>query len=97
MSTFYIFTRNPVFVSLKREFGTKTKTVCIVCIVLFTTVQVSPNSHAVTLVGSDTIAGSCCTMLEILHNLVHVLDVPVGQAVAMLSENPARSVCNPVM
>ena len=44
------------------------------------------------LVGSDTIAGSCCTMLDILHNLVQVLDVPVGQAVAMLTENPARCV-----
>ena len=45
------------------------------------------------LVGSDTIAGSCCTMMDILHNLVQVLEVPLGQAVAMLSENPARCVC----
>ena len=70
----------------------KAKHLNLNCYYIFTTVQVSPNSHAMTLVGSDTIAGSCCTMLEILHNLVHVLDVPVGQAVAMLSENPARSV-----
>ena len=55
-------------------------------------VQVSPSGRTMSLVGSDTIAGSCCTMLDTLHNLVQVLDVPVGQAVAMLSENPARSV-----
>ena len=55
-------------------------------------VQVSPSGRTMSLVGSDTITGSCCTMLDILHNLVQVLDVPVGQAVAMLTENPARCV-----
>ena len=56
-------------------------------------VQVSPSGRTLSLVGTDTIAGSCCTMLDILHNLVQVLDVPLGQAVAMLSENPARWEC----
>lgn len=65
---------------------------CVYCykFTLTHTVQVSPSGHTMSLVGSDTIAGSCCTMLDILHNLVQVLDVPVGEAVAMLSENPAR-------
>ena len=52
--------------------------------------QVSPNGRTMSLVGSDTIAGSCCSMVDILHNLVEILDVQLGQAVAMLSENPAR-------
>lgn len=53
-------------------------------------VQVSASGRTMSLVGSDTIAGSCCSMVDILHSLVEVLDVPLGQAVAMLSENPAR-------
>ena len=40
--------------------------------------------------GTNTIAGSCCSMLDIFHNLTSVLSVPLGQAVAMLSETPAR-------
>ena len=55
--------------------------------------EVSPSGRTMSLVGSDTIAGSCCTMMDILHNLVQVLEVPLGQAVVMLSENPARCVC----
>ena len=44
--------------------------------------------------GEETLAGSCCSMLDTLHSLVHTLAVPVGEAVAMLSENPARSVAS---
>ena len=58
--------------------------------------QVSPSGRTMSLVGSDTIAGSCCTMMDILHNLVQVLEVPLGQAVAMLSENQAKCMCENV-
>ena len=36
------------------------------------------------------LAGSCVSMVATLHNLVRTLNVPLGEAVAMLSENPAR-------
>ena len=42
--------------------------------------------------GTSTIAGSCCSMLDIFHNLVNVLGVAIPDAIRMLSENPARSV-----
>ena len=53
-------------------------------------VQVSPDGRALRMVGEGVLAGSCCSMIDILHNLVRTLDVPLGEAVAMLSENPAR-------
>ena len=52
--------------------------------------QVSEDSRTVSLLGESVLAGSCCTLEDTLHNLVNVLEVPVGEAVAMLSENPAR-------
>ena len=54
------------------------------------TVQVSEDGKTMSLVGQNVITGSCCTMVDILHSLVRVLNVPLGEAIAMLSENPAR-------
>ena len=52
--------------------------------------QVSEDGRTVSLLGESVLAGSCCTLEDTLHNLVNMLGVPVGEAVAMLSENPAR-------
>lgn len=59
------------------------------------TVQVSDDAKTLVSVGNGggVLAGSCCSMVEVFHNLVNVLNVPLGEAVAMLAENPARSVC----
>jgi N-acetylglucosamine-6-phosphate deacetylase len=40
--------------------------------------------------GTGTIAGSCANLLQMFHDLVQVLDVPLEAAVMMLSETPAR-------
>jgi len=40
--------------------------------------------------GTNTIAGSCSNTLQIFHNLLRDLHMPVDKAVMMLSENPAR-------
>ena len=50
----------------------------------------SQNGLNMILEGTNTIAGSCCSMLDIFHNLIKILDVPVNEAVTMLTENPAR-------
>ena len=66
---------------------------CVECsCVVFVVVEVSEDCRSVSLVGQTVLAGSCCTLLNTFSSLVHVLDVPIGQAVSMLSENPARSV-----
>jgi len=53
-------------------------------------VQVSASGRTLSVVGTNTLAGSCSTLLETFHSLVNILGVPIGKAVAMLSENPAR-------
>ncbi len=55
-------------------------------------VEVSEDCRSVSLVGQNVLAGSCSTLLNTFHSLVRVLGVPIGQAVCMLAENPARSV-----
>ncbi|XP_062514677.1 N-acetylglucosamine-6-phosphate deacetylase-like isoform X2 [Corticium candelabrum] len=52
--------------------------------------EVSHDCSRVTLVGSDVLAGSCCSLLQSFRSLVDVLGVPVGHAACMLSETPAR-------
>jgi len=52
--------------------------------------QVSASGRTLSVVGTNTLAGSCSTLLETFHSLVNILGVPIGKAVAMLSENPAR-------
>jgi N-acetylglucosamine-6-phosphate deacetylase len=42
--------------------------------------------------ADGTITGSVLTMVQALRNLVTLVDVPLAQAIAMLSINPARSV-----
>jgi len=59
-------------------------------------VQVCEDGRSVSLLGERVLAGSCCSLEDTLHSLVRVLEVPLGEAVAMLSENPARSVGNKV-
>ena len=53
-------------------------------------VFVAKDCRTLVLEGTDIIAGSCCSMIDILHNLTGPLSVPLGHAVAMLSEVPAR-------
>ena len=55
-------------------------------------VQVCEDGRSVSLLGERVLAGSCCSLEDTLRSLVRVLEVPLGEAVAMLSENPARSV-----
>lgn len=50
----------------------------------------SQNGLNMILEGTNTIAGSCCSMLDIFHNLIKILNVPVNEAVTMLTENPTR-------
>lgn len=53
-------------------------------------VQVSPSGRTLSIAGTNTLAGSCGTLLGAFHSLIHIFRVPLGDAVAMLSENPAR-------
>lgn len=53
-------------------------------------VQVSDDCRSLSLVGENVLAGSCCTLLDTFHSLVRVFKIPVGQAVSMLTENPAK-------
>ena len=53
-------------------------------------VLVREDGRSVSLLGESVLAGSCCSLEDTLHSLVRVLEVPLGEAVAMLSENPAR-------
>ncbi|KAJ7326568.1 Putative N-acetylglucosamine-6-phosphate deacetylase [Desmophyllum pertusum] len=53
-------------------------------------IQVSPSGRTLSIVGTTTLAGSCSTLLGTFHSLVNIFGVPIGKAVAMLSENPAR-------
>ena len=53
-------------------------------------VQADEEKNIVKSCDDNTLVGSCCTMLDIFKPLIDVLNVPVGQAVMMLSENPAK-------
>ncbi|XP_058972236.2 N-acetylglucosamine-6-phosphate deacetylase isoform X1 [Pocillopora verrucosa] len=53
-------------------------------------IQVSPSGRTLSIAGTNTLAGSCGTLLGAFHSLIHIFRVPLGDAVAMLSENPAR-------
>lgn len=53
-------------------------------------VEISADCKFMSLAGQTTLAGSCCSLLNTLHSLVNVLKVPLGEAVTMISENPAR-------
>ena len=65
--------------------------VCLYLHIPLHTVQVSEDGRTLSTMGSERVlAGSCCSMVDILHNLVNVIGLPLGQAVAMLAENPAR-------
>jgi len=52
--------------------------------------QVSPSGRTMSIIGTNTLAGSCSTLLDRLHSLVNIFGVPIGKAMAMLSENTAR-------
>ena len=54
-------------------------------------VEVAQDGRTVSLLGEGILAGSCCSQLDTLRSLVGVLGVPLAEAVAMLSESPARS------
>uniref|UniRef100_A0A1X7TI57 Amidohydrolase-related domain-containing protein n=1 Tax=Amphimedon queenslandica TaxID=400682 RepID=A0A1X7TI57_AMPQE len=51
---------------------------------------VSSDCKRMLLKGTNTLAGSCVSMLDIFHNLLNTLNVPIPQAVRMLAENPAK-------
>ncbi|CAB4002068.1 N-acetylglucosamine-6-phosphate deacetylase, partial [Paramuricea clavata] len=53
-------------------------------------IKVDKENNVVKSCDDDTLVGSCCTMLDIFNSLINVLNVPVGKAFMMLSENPAR-------
>jgi hypothetical protein len=53
-------------------------------------VKIDKENNVVKSCDDDTLVGSCCTMLDIFNSLINVLNVPVGKAFMMLSENPAR-------
>lgn len=52
--------------------------------------EVAQDGRTVSLLGEGILAGSCCSQLDTLRSLVGVLGVPLAEAVAMLSESPAR-------
>lgn len=53
-------------------------------------VRVSDDCRSLSLVGENVLAGSCCTLLDTFHSLVRILKIHVGQAIYMLTENPAK-------
>lgn len=53
-------------------------------------VQVSSSGRTMSIIGTNTLAGSCSTLLDRFHSLVNIFGVPIGKAMAMLSENTAR-------
>lgn len=61
-----------------------------VVVVVIVSVQVCASGCTLSVVGTNTLAGSCNTLLQTFHTLVNTFEVPIGKAVAMLSENPAR-------
>ena len=63
---------------------------CTKMLITLIVVVVSDDCKVMIIEGTSTIAGSCSSMLDIFHNLLNVVQVPVSEAVAMLSENPAR-------
>lgn len=50
----------------------------------------SQDCRSLSLVGQNVLAGSCCTLLDTFHSLVHVFKINVGHAISMLTENPAK-------
>ena len=52
-------------------------------------VQLSPSGRTLSMIGTNTLADSCSTLLDTFHSLVSLFGVSVGKAM-MLSENPAR-------
>lgn len=56
-------------------------------------VVVSEDCKTMVVKGTNILAGSCSNMLDIFHNLVRIMNVPIAEAVKMLSENPARYEC----
>lgn len=61
-----------------------------VVVVVIVSVQVCASGCTLSVVGTNTLAGSCNTLLQTFHTLVNTFEVPIGKAVTMLSENPAR-------
>ena len=59
-------------------------------VVVVVSVQVCASGCTLSVVGTNTLAGSCNTLLQTFHTLLNTFEVPIGKAVAMLSENPAR-------
>ncbi|XP_077863301.1 N-acetylgalactosamine-6-phosphate deacetylase-like [Saccoglossus kowalevskii] len=53
-------------------------------------VEVSADGKCLYLSGSETIAGSCCSVKDAFHSLVETLGLNIGEAVAMVTETPAR-------
>ncbi len=53
-------------------------------------VEVSEDAKEVVLSDSHTLAGSCVTQVSIFESLLTVFKLPLGEAVMMLSETPAR-------
>lgn len=54
---------------------------------------VSEDCKTMVVKGTNILAGSCSSMLDIFYNLVRIMNVPIAEAVKMLSENPARYEC----
>eukprot|EP00048_Salpingoeca_helianthica_P018090 m.240660 g.240660 ORF g.240660 m.240660 type:complete len:402 (-) comp23526_c0_seq1:22-1227(-) len=55
-------------------------------------IAVSDSGKYVVLEGTDTLAGSCCSLLEAFRMLVQTLGLDVADASRMLSSTPARRV-----
>lgn len=55
--------------------------------------MVSEDCKTMVVKGTNILAGSCSSMLDIFYNLVRIMNVPIAEAVKMLSENPARYEC----
>lgn len=53
-------------------------------------VEVNTHGTAVYLKGTSTLAGSCASLLDAVRNLVSIVGVPLPQAIATVTENPAR-------
>ena len=54
------------------------------------TMVVAQDCKAVYLEGTETLAGSCCSMLAAFNNLIRVVGATVAEASQMLATNPAR-------
>ncbi|XP_077991798.1 N-acetylglucosamine-6-phosphate deacetylase-like [Glandiceps talaboti] len=52
--------------------------------------QVSEDGKCLYISGTNTLAGSCCSVMDAFLSLVDVFNVNIAEAVAMVSETPAR-------